>query len=60
MTYQQAVERARKLFQETREIQFVLWQAGEYHVASQFRLNAGFIGPNDINILYCTAESTIC
>jgi hypothetical protein len=37
-------------------MRFVVFEAGEYHVATEFDLDTWFVGISDRNILYCTAD----
>jgi hypothetical protein len=59
MTREQAIQLARKRAKETDEIRFVVWDCGEYHVASDFDLDTWFVGISDRNILYCTADGEL-
>lgn len=37
-------------------MRFVVVEAGEYHVATEFDLETWFAGISDQNILFCTAD----
>lgn len=56
MTYQQAVDNARRIAERTGQARFVVREAGEYHIATDTDLDTWFIGIHDRDILYCTDE----
>jgi hypothetical protein len=57
MTYAQAVAAAKKQAKVKEEVRFVVYEAGEYHTASEFDLETWFAGIRDENILYCTGDN---
>lgn len=56
MSYAQAMARAEKLAKDSGTMRFVVVEAGEYHVATEFDLETWFAGISDQNILFCTAD----
>jgi hypothetical protein len=56
MTYLQAVSKAERKAKVNDKPYFVVYESGEYEVASEFDLDTWFAGVQDNNILYCTAD----
>jgi len=55
VSYAQAVARAEKLAKDG-AMRFVVFESGEYHIATDVDLETWFAGIADRNILYCTAD----
>jgi hypothetical protein len=56
MTQPQAIAAAKRQAARTGEVRFVVYEAGEYHTASEFDLDTWFAGIRDENILFVTGE----
>ena len=57
MTLAQAIKQADLSARAAGEVRFVVREASEYHVASEFDLDTFFVGLRDDSILYCSADS---
>jgi hypothetical protein len=57
MTLAQAIQHAEKRARETDEVRYVVYESGEYHIATEEDLDTFFMGISDRNILYCTSYS---
>ena len=58
MDYERAVSKARQSARRQGEERFVVFEAGEYHVATAEDLDTFFMGLSDNQILYSTTEDT--
>jgi hypothetical protein len=55
-TLKEAADRAGKIASSGYGLRYVVYEAGEYHVADDVDLDTFFVGVRDQDIRYCTAD----